>query len=277
MDFQAEDYAQTVLVLCLPFRTKTDLMHEGSYVSKFRLVSKDISNTYGTLLQNIQDIRNAVRCKCHKDELERETEAFRSETNPDDSENEDELDDNERQYLDGLFANMTSLDDTDVNQNAAPPDINDPSLKIPTNFSLHELQNKGAHKCGYKNFSDFKYSGDDPLLIEIEEEQLCQNSSPYSSTEREYPQISVESMQRVLITTVQRKVDKSTTSTVTDEISVTTAESVNKSTTVSDEISVTTAESVNLESTKTKFKMEATGTVESMKLRAKQVHFDNNQ
>jgi hypothetical protein len=76
-DPQAEEYAKTVLILCHPFRTKEDLMHEGSYVSKFRLLSKEIIDTYRVLLQNIQDIRNAVRCKRGKDDLEKVTEPSR--------------------------------------------------------------------------------------------------------------------------------------------------------------------------------------------------------
>ncbi len=165
-DQQAEDYVKTLLILCYPFRQKEDLMDQGSYVSKFRLVSRDIFDTYGSLLQNIQDIRNAERCKCRMDELARETEAFRSETNGEDSENEEEVDDNERQYLDSLFTNMTSFDDHDV------PLHNNSSVKIPTSFNLQELQKKGAYKCGYQHLSNFKYSGDDSTLLEVEEEEL---------------------------------------------------------------------------------------------------------
>ena len=251
---QTEDYAKTVLILCYPFRTKEDLMHEGSYVLKFRLVSKDIFDKYGILLQNIQDIRNAVRCKRTKDELEKDTEAFKSQTNADDSENEEELDENERQYLDGLFSNMTSFDDQNISVGAGQG-LNNPSLKIPQIFDLQELRNKGAHKCGYENLCNFQYSGDDNVLVEIEEEEAGQDSSRISSTgENEYPKITIESMYRVLITTVQRKVDIS--SRAIDNESVHESKSA---------------------STNEVVKLEATGTVESMKLRAKQAHFDNNQ
>lgn len=251
-DQQAEDYVKTLLILCYPFRKKEDLMDQGSYVSKFRLVSRDIFDTYGSLLQNIQDIRNAARCKCRMDELARETEAFRSETNGEDSENEEEVDDNERQYLDSLFTNMTSFDDHDV------PLHNNSSVKIPTSFNLQELQNKGAYKCGYQHLSDFKYSGDDSALLEVEEEELDGASPGDSSTGNDcYPKMTIESMYRVLITTTQRKVDIDSES---DNESVANNGSIGQN--------VSTRES---------FKTEATGTVESMKLRAEQAHFDKDQ
>ena len=261
-DQQAEDYAKTVLILCIPFRTKEDLMHQGSYVSKFRLLWKVIFLKCGTLLQNIQDIRNAVRCKCRKDLLETVTEAFRSESNENDSEDEAELDEKERQYLDGLFSSMTSFDNNYVSQNNINQIDNDPSLTLPPSFSLRELQNKGAHKCGYQNLCDFTYSGDDPKLIDIEEEQEPENSLLNSSERnREYPKLTIESMYEVLITTVRRKVHESSS----------VPESLNESISESDEGSVNLVQSVM------KIKLEATGTVESMKLRAKHAHFDKNQ
>ncbi len=124
VDEQTEDYAKTVLILCHPFRTKEDLMYKGSYVLKFRLLAKKIYNTYGTMLQNIQDIRNAVRCRHQKDDLEATTEAFKSETNEDNSKNEEDLDENKRQHLDVLYTNMTYFDSSDV-QNTYGHNIND--------------------------------------------------------------------------------------------------------------------------------------------------------
>jgi hypothetical protein len=256
---QIEDYAKTVLLLCHPFRSKEDLMHNGSYVLKFRSQAKVISDKYGLLLQNIQDIRNAVRCQRTKDELEKETKAFKSETNADDSDNEDEIDENERQYLDGLFSNMTSFDGTNTSDQC----LNNHSLNIPVKFNLQDLRNKGAHKCGYENVCDFQYNSNDTELVEIEEEGNQNTSENTYSNDNQYPKLSIESMYRVLITTVKRKVN------ISDRAGD--IQSVNN------DLSVSGDESINLETTSTQFKLEATGTVESMKLRAKQAHFDNNQ
>jgi hypothetical protein len=256
-DPQAEDYCKTVLILCHPFRTKEDLMYEGSYVAKFRLLSKEIIDSYGVLLQNIQDIHNAIRCKRGRDELEKETEAFKGETNADDSENEEELDENERRYLEGLFANMTTFETIPENGYVIPND-SIPSLKIPSNLTLLELQNKGAHQCGYQNLCDFKYTGDDPVVVEVEEPEVREDS--YQSTEKErYPKMSVQSLYRVLITTVRRKIDTA------------------GHTSVPENGYVNIDESVNSEISQVEFKIEATGTVESMNLRAEQAHFDKDQ
>ena len=60
-NYDLEDYSKTVLVLCHPFRQKEDLTIEGSYLKKLRTVFKRIQDKYGNVLQNIQDIRNAVK------------------------------------------------------------------------------------------------------------------------------------------------------------------------------------------------------------------------
>jgi hypothetical protein len=128
-----------------------------------------------------------------------------------------------------------------------------PSLKIPSNFTLLELQNKGTHQCGYQNLCDFKYTGDDPIIVEVEEQQVQEESYQYSSTENEpYPKMLVESMYRVLITTVRRKIDIDG--------------NTDGDTSVPDNGSVTSDKSIHSESPKEKFVIEATGTIESMNL-----------
>jgi hypothetical protein len=92
-------------------------------------------------LQNIQDIRKSDRCKRGEDELEKETEAFKGEINADDSVNEEELDENERRYLEGLFANMTTFETIPENGYVIPND-SVPSLKIPSKLDSPRITEK---------------------------------------------------------------------------------------------------------------------------------------
>jgi hypothetical protein len=104
--------------MCWPYRTNQDIKVNGSYVRKLRQVYETVHESYGTILQNIQDIRNAVRHRSKMDQLEKVTEAYKGETN-DDSDDKDEnndLGEKEQEYINNFlldFGTIIEYDDDD--------------------------------------------------------------------------------------------------------------------------------------------------------------------
>lgn len=163
-----EEYAESVLVLFLPHRRKEDLQNSQSYVLKLREHYDVLDQSYKQLLQNIQDIRNAVRSyRNSSDELEQTTIPFQERSEQD--EVEEAMDSDEEQDIATYVDNLLGLDGSLLRDKheSLQVDVNtcmnkNTSEILPiTTFSLDRIRDGGAHLCGYSCISNYCTTGDD--------------------------------------------------------------------------------------------------------------------
>ena len=148
-----EDYALEVLTCFCPFRTHDDLLHNCSYVKKFRLWYAELQNDpiqfeyVHRVLTNIQHFNNSLRIKSKEDILCDSTEAF---VDPDaDSRKRKnskyDQDTTKAQYEEDALQFIASIVQKEAIDNTIPQFTHNAPL------SLIELQKKGSWKCGFHN------------------------------------------------------------------------------------------------------------------------------
>ena len=179
-----ERYALLALAMFQPFRDKTHLQEDGSYVKKFReaILNETIGPQQQRYLQNIQDAKaNCLRCSSNEDDLQKRTNRYIPADILFDLEmqEEEELNDAlEGMALDGLLKLLNQGDDTEE-----PPTD---SRTMPKTLQLKSLKDKGKHQAGSKNIAYMQKSTSETPEGAIEF-QLDTTPDPNSDTEPETP------------------------------------------------------------------------------------------
>lgn len=152
-----EAYAYNVNHLVLPYRTKSDLMIEQSYVTRLQTAfqNDELSTSSIQFLQNIQDTKsNSYRAHCHKDELQRCTNPYTPPPDEMTKSNGNDDDENEEQnVLQGpdldTFLNAIAQEATIASQTTDTPSTN-----IPATYSTSSIREKGSEKAGFTSIAD---------------------------------------------------------------------------------------------------------------------------
>ena len=174
---EMEEYALEVLTCFCPFRTCDDLLHDSSYVKKFRLWYAELQNDQRTfdyvhrILTNIQRFKNSLRIKSRDDILCDDTEAFVDPDGPaTKTRKHDDSDKTRAQYEDDVLRFITSIVQKDTTDSAIPQFTNTAPL------SLIELQKKGTWRCGFQNIPSMNRE-DASFHIYSDERPFSSNSS----------------------------------------------------------------------------------------------------
>ena len=173
-----EIYCRNVLLLSFPFRSKNDLIIEGSYTKRLRSVihNHELEKTkFEYFLNNVQNCKaNCLRIPAQKDELEENTQMYSSEWNMIQDEEEEE----DQQKTTGELTGDTL---TEFLQLLNQEDISDAILD-PKVIDLSFLRKKGRHACGYKNLAQLSIEtdGSENFISNTEisiPEDLCTNEN----------------------------------------------------------------------------------------------------
>ena len=119
-----ETYAFKVMLLCVPFRTLSDLKSNGSFVQKYREVYSSHIEPHAGLLQNIQDIYNVERVERTQDSLEKQTVSYvhtntamiRKDDQDDNASDIEDLEDYQTVYIRQLIDNSNRFDPSRLNE-----------------------------------------------------------------------------------------------------------------------------------------------------------------
>ena len=145
---EMEEYAQMICILFVPFRSKEDLLLDGSYVLKVRQSINLLTETKQSFLNNIQDAKsNCFRIMNLKDDLQRVTVPMKHDDeehfqNWRDDEQEEDIEEMQGEALDNFLE--------ELNRNLEGNDIGPGARIIPTSLHLKKLKDKGRKECGYK-------------------------------------------------------------------------------------------------------------------------------
>ena len=157
-----ENYSYLALLLFHPFRSRSDLVIDGSFTKKFRDEIRDggsIQPEHERFLQNIQDSKaNCFRYLRNEDDLQRVTQMLNVKQDQqvfdDDegssSEEEEDIDEKARrneERVRQLLEHMTDVDS--VNENART----NATQRIPTKINLYAIRERGSNMAGYENLS----------------------------------------------------------------------------------------------------------------------------
>ena len=230
-----------------------------------REVFENLDSKIITKLQNIQDIRNAIRNKGKRiDELANNTEAFQGEY--DNEEMNSDVEENEN--IDGIayFINKLELqqenDDEeiiDVEQLTNEPCTSDDDL-FPTSLDLTLQRDKGAHNCGYSNLIDIDVQTED-CLVEVVESSLTalQENTEHDDINGSSP-VELSCLYELLVSSITRIVSH-------DEVNH-----------IGNIPNIVNNNSVENNANPVAFKkILATGTAESLKAWSRENKFDKNQ
>ena len=204
-----EIYCRNVLLLSFPFRSKNDLIIEGSYTKKLCSVihNHELEKPkFEYFLNNVQNCKaNCLRVPAQKDELEENTQMYSSEWNMIQDEEEEE----DQQNTTGELTGDTL---TEFLQLLNQEDISDAILD-PKVIDLSFLQKKGRHACGYENLAQLSIeTGGSEYIISNTEisrsiaEALCTNeNNNHGSTESVLEAVRKSDIVSILLTKTNRR------------------------------------------------------------------------
>ena len=140
-----ENYCRAALVLFHPFRSKKDLTWEDSFFKKFRRVYRrnKMEQRMVKILANVQLFYNSTRMPGKQDILCQVANKYEYEHNDRKCVNEDDDDETEDTYFEGVF---------DVEAEAGHESGNRKK-----EFSLNRLRQTGYASCGFNNLPDESY------------------------------------------------------------------------------------------------------------------------
>ena len=196
-----EIHCRNVLLLLFPFRSKDDLIIEGSYTKRLHSViyNHELEKTkFEYFLNNVQNCEaNCLHVPAQKDKLEENTKMYSSEWNMIQEEEEED-----QQNMTGELTGDTL---TEFLRLLNQEDISDAILD-PKVIDLSFLRKKGRHACGYENLAQLSNETDgSEYFISNSEmsipEDLCTNeNNDHGSTESVLEAVRKSDIVSILLT-----------------------------------------------------------------------------
>ena len=196
--------------------------------------------------------------------MEQVTEAYKSECNHENKEdNDSEHNETEQNHINNFIMEMAI---PDMNDHTETIEVNPgtETSHLPTNFSLNNLRDKGAYGCGYQQLHSRNQGDIDSIFVEIEvdETENTKNKKHNNLNVLTDKTVTLDRMVKVMVSSVIRKVGD-------DSAFDFKPASVCNTETVIDDVFKQTIPNYS--------GIEATGTCESLKQWANEKGFDKNQ
>ena len=206
-----EIYAELIMLLFHPFRTRNDILKDESHVTAMReaVSNKTIGESSFTFLQNLQDAKsNCFGTTLTEDDLQRHTSPIDLETSIlDDFDQHDEEEDenNAEMSVDDLDQFLTLLD---MENSTVSTDDEQPSIEnTPREISFKSIRDKGKHACGYHALANVGVSS----TVATESFVETEVSSEFFNDSEQIPRTEIDSYvptQRDIVTILLTKTQR---------------------------------------------------------------------
>jgi hypothetical protein len=175
-----EQYCEQALLLFHPLRQLADITLQNSYTLHFResVANGVIGQAAQNFLQNIQDAKsNSFRVTRLDDDLQRDTEPFKSNDDDCDANVEEE----DTSILEGQSLDIV-LQLLNMEGEAQNPTITEsPVINLPSSISLQTIRNKGRLQCGYESLIDMSVNVQPNATPVVETEMAGTAEEPYTA------------------------------------------------------------------------------------------------
>lgn len=145
----AEDCAQKMLILFLPFRNESELTIDGSYLLRLRKAvnEEELAVDYEVMMQNMQDCRNSLNSGALDDMLERTTNPMEPSDDKEAKKKKKQcVDKKVRDHLDKRLSELIA-DITEAFEDTEGTELNR-TVEEHTTFTLKHIRDEGSNDCG---------------------------------------------------------------------------------------------------------------------------------
>jgi soluble cytochrome b562 len=165
----AEDCAQKMLILFLPFRCEEELQIDKSYLARLRIAvaNNELAGDYETAMQNMQDCRNSLNSGRMEDMVERNTKPLEDEDlkinnkKKKKEHNDKKVKDHLDEKLSELIADISEAFEGVCEEHEQPT-----SHTQNKHFTMKHIRADGSNQCGIGKSINPKFNNanDDPFL-----------------------------------------------------------------------------------------------------------------